>query len=358
MTDVKSNWWAETERDPIHLAAADWLVRLHNPEVALEETLAWQAWIKEDSRHAQAFARVEAVSQLMPRVHIARELTPRDLARDSYDASIPLKEWQAPPQRFRAFGIAASIALLGCGLSLGLYFGTSALSNSKPAYVVQTKVGENKAVSLPDGSRIVLGGATQISVSLSERMRDIQLSKGEALFTVMKDPSRPFKVRAGDATVMALGTEFNVRRAHDRAIVSVTEGSVLVEPANRLLPVALLREFKPKLRPVRLSAGQQTTAGSAGIENAAKIEDPAVPTSWRSGQLVFRLQPLRYVVEDVNRYAPKPIHLGDEELGTLVITGMVTRENINGWIASLERAFALHAVEEADRIVLLPPPPR
>jgi transmembrane sensor len=169
---------------------------------------------------------------------------------------------------------------------------------------------------------------------------------------VAKDPARPFEVHAGDATIVAVGTAFNVERDSDRSIVSVTEGRVVVEPVAHFLPVSVLHEFKPKLRSVRLDAGQQTTAGSAGIEEPTKMEDPA--TGWQTGHLAFRLQPLRYVLEDVNRYAHKPIVLEGGDVGDLVITGTVERENIGGWVKSLERAFDLQATEEADRIVLRP----
>jgi ferric-dicitrate binding protein FerR (iron transport regulator) len=60
------------------------------------------------------------------------------------------------------------------------------------------------------------------------------------------------------------------------------------------------------------------------------------------------------VLEDVNRYAPKPIVLQGDALGALVITGTVERANIAGWVGSLERAFDLQATEEADRIVIRP----
>lgn len=351
MNEMGADWWAETERDPTHLAAADWLVRLQSPEVSLEETLAWQAWMREDERHAQAFARVESVSQLMREVRAPRDVTARELARDAYDAAIPLKEWRAPRRGGRMPAMAASIAALAGGLTLALYL-TSTMRGAATGYEVATAVGENRTVSLRDGSKVILGGDTRVFVDYSAKLRDIELSQGEALFTVGNDPMRPFKVRTGEATVVALGTEFNVRRGSDRAVVSVTEGRVMVEPPPSILPVALLREFRPKLRPVQLDAGQQTMAGSAGIEAATRVEDPAAATSWQNGQLAFRMEPLRYVLEDVNRYAPKPIVIGEEALGTLVITGMVTRANLDGWIESLERTFALQANEEADRIVL------
>ena len=57
------------EHDTIHLTAADWVARLREPEVSLEETLAWQEWMTKDPRHAQAFERMEEVSRRKPTVH-------------------------------------------------------------------------------------------------------------------------------------------------------------------------------------------------------------------------------------------------------------------------------------------------
>src|SRR6202020_2602328 len=123
--------------------------------------------------------------------------------------------------------------------------------------VFETEIGENRRVTLADGSVISLGGNTRIEVALSEKVRAIELTRGEALFKVAKDSARPFKVRAGDATIIAVGTEFNVERDSDRDVVSVTEGQVVVKAVVGLLPV-LLNEFKPKLRSVHVDAGQQT----------------------------------------------------------------------------------------------------
>jgi transmembrane sensor len=115
-----------------------------------------------------------------------------------------------------------------------------------------------------------------------------------------------------------------------------------------------LQEFSPRSRSVRLDAGEQTMTGSAGIEEPSKVEDPAAATSWQTGRLAFRLEPLHYVIEDVNRYAPKPIVLEGEGLGSLTITGTVERDNITGWVNSLQRVFDLEATEEDDRIVIRP----
>ena len=346
MSEQRTPVSSEIENDPLHLAAADWFVRLQSTEVSLEDTLAWQAWLGENSANAAAFARIEEISQALRDVPLPAALPAALLARDRYDASVAISAWKprATQHWLRGtLGLAASLAVFA--LAFTLWKTPAAATNA-----FETEVGENRSVTLADGSIVSLGGDTRIEVALSENVRAIELTKGEALFKVAKDAARPFKVRAGDATIVAVGTEFNVERDSDRAIVSVTEGRVVVNPVSGLLPVSLLQGFKPKLRSVHVSAGQQTTAGSAGIEEPTKMEDPA--TGWQIGHLAFRLQPLRYVLEDVNRYAHKPIVLENEGMGALVITGTVERENIGGWVKSLEHAFDLQATEEADQIVL------
>jgi transmembrane sensor len=335
----------DIENDPLHLEAADWLVRLQSTEVSLEETLAWQAWIHENPANAEAFARIEKISQALSSVPAPAAVPSAVLAHDRYDASVAIGDWRPSRTRRRPRAMPAIAAMLAlCALVLAFW----KMPAGGEANRFETEIGENRSVALADGSIISLGGDTRIEVALSENVRAIELVRGEALFKVAKDSARPFKVRAGDATIIAVGTEFNVERDSDRAVVSVTEGRVVVKPVVGLLP--LLQGFKPKLHSVHVDAGQQTTAGSAGVGEPTKMEDPA--TGWQIGHLAFRLQPLRYVLEDVNRYAHKPIVLESESMGALLITGTVERENIGGWIKSLEHAFDLQATEEAGQIVL------
>ncbi len=348
MTDPGAPFSLDIERDPAYLAAADWFVRLQSTEVSVEDTLDWQAWLNESPKNAQAFARIEELSQVLRSVPVPPAVPADELAHDHYDASVPLKDWKERrtlPWPWMTLALAALLA--GIAFTVATLFWQRA-----PASTFSTAVGQNRNITLGDGSTVALGGDTRIEVALSSRVRAVRLTRGEALFRVARNPARPFKVRVGDATIVALGTAFDVQLGSDRAIVSVTEGRVLVEPTARFLPVSVLQEFRPKLRAVHLDAGQQTIAGSAGIEEPTEVEDPAAATAWQTGRLAFRLEPLRYVLEDVNRYARKPIVLEGEGLGEIVITGTVERDNISGWVSSLERAFDLEADEEHDRIVI------
>lgn len=278
---------------------------------------------------------------------------PQALANDDYDGSMPVSRWltQTPTlsqtQRPLKWALAASILLAGIGGLIAVYL-------TRPAFIIETAVAENRTIRLDDGSSMTLGGHTRVALRFDDTARQLTLERGEALFNVAKDPARPFSVRAGSATVTAIGTEFNVRRANDRVVVAVVEGRVLVEPRVSLVrQLPLLREPPAQRRlPQHLNAGDQTTVNSAGVESSAHLADAGAAAAWQTGRLAFEREPLRYVLEDVNRYADKPIAIDDAGIGDLKITGTVLSDNIGGWVLSLESAFELRAVQEPDRIVL------
>ena len=62
-----------------------------------------------------------------------------------------------------------------------------------------------------------------------ENPRFAQLERGEALFTVIHDESRPFIVKTGGATLTDAGTAFNVVRNGDVTEVAVSEGLVIYD---------------------------------------------------------------------------------------------------------------------------------
>jgi transmembrane sensor len=338
MTD---QWWRDVENDPIHAHAAEWLARLESPCVSLKETIAWQQWMEADNRHAQAFTRMEELGTTL-----------QQMPRPPIDAD---SGGETTRQRTSAkrLALAASLTIVVLCASRFMVDRSDirpGLARILQSDTAQTAIGENRAVRLTDGSRVTLGGDTRLDISITEERRQITLSRGEAFFSVAKDPSRPFQVRTGEATVTAVGTAFNVRRGSDRMTVSVVEGQVLVEPVR---PATSLAWFKKRTaaRSQQLDAGQQAQVDEAGIR-ANKLPNAATATTWQSGRLTFRKERLRYVLEDVNRYGDKPIEVADEAIAELEFTGTVLHDNIPGWIHSLETVFNLKAIEGQDSILL------
>jgi transmembrane sensor len=91
-----------------------------------------------------------------------------------------------------------------------------------------TDTAEQRTVTLEDGSRIELNARSRLRVTYSKTVRTVELYDGQALFQVAKDASRPFLVKSGEATVRAVGTQFDVYRKDDHTTVTVLEGRVAV----------------------------------------------------------------------------------------------------------------------------------
>jgi len=83
--------------------------------------------------------------------------------------------------------------------------------------------------TLPDGSVVTLAAHSKFiyTPGLTGDSRTISL-EGDAGFSVVSDPARPFVVLAGDIAVRVLGTSFLVRSGPDSTEVIVTTGVVEV----------------------------------------------------------------------------------------------------------------------------------
>ena len=345
------------ERDPIEFAAAEWMVRLKESSVSVEEVAEWQAWMRSDERHAEAFRRLERLWDTFEAVPLP---PPQTFSDDDYAGEVPVGEWlssrrgleRSGARRAWLYRAAACLALIALTLVLISEERGAKREPELARQMIETAVGENRSISLADGSTVKLGGHSRLSFSLQAKQREILLEEGEAFFAVAKDPSRPFRVHAGNATVTAVGTEFDVHRSDDKVTVSVLEGKVMVQPMAPLVPVPWLAAVKPVGSAAPLSAGERASVNRNGIESTPQTVNAQATLDWQNGRLAFEGESLRYVVEDVNRYTPKPIVIADRGTASLKITGTILSSNVLGWVQSLKSAFGINADIESDRIVL------
>ena len=98
-----------------------------------------------------------------------------------------------------------------------------------------TQPGENRKLTLPDGSFIQLNGGSSIRFAehLSGMKREIEIT-GEAYCKVAKDKARPFIVTIGDYKIEVLGTTFNVNdyKEDQYLTVALVEGKVTVRQSQ------------------------------------------------------------------------------------------------------------------------------
>jgi transmembrane sensor len=133
----------------------------------------------------------------------------------------------------RNWYVAASllIVIVSCSLYFLLRGNTSSRQYNYTAVTPSKRLIENvntsaKAVTLrlPDESEVTLSPDSRIAYANdfdSTATRDIYLL-GEAVFTVTKNPSRPFRVFANEIVTKVLGTSFVVRSFENDSTIKVT----------------------------------------------------------------------------------------------------------------------------------------
>ena len=248
------------------------------------------------------------------------------------------RRWRLP----RAIGrnpwvIAATVAGIAVVIGVGVQLSPYAFTPG----VYQTGVGEQKVIELSDHSRVALDTRTRIREVFTPDARIIEISHGQAQFSVAKDPGRPFKVIAGDRTIIAVGTVFTVEYVDREIRVAMLEGKVAVTTTSS---TALVSGFQSadtgddtaesahsKTTPdgapdagtaLTLIAGESlrvTKNGSATVTPKADLE---AATAWRRGQVIFHAEPLGGAVRRLNRYSRLQIRIDSPELANLKISGV------------------------------------
>lgn len=322
---------ARHAESPVNAQAAEWLSRCQQGPLAPEMQRAFEAWLDASPHHAVAYARMEATWERAQRLRAA----PQAVARSGQHkrARVRRLSWAA----------AASVVLLA---------GAAAWWALQPeAY--RTVIGQRSDVALQDGSRVELNTASELHVAYSREGRDVYLRSGEALFHVAHDPGRPFVVHAGNATVRAVGTVFNVRlRERDVVEVTVTEGTVAVDETSRPAADARNRVEAPRM----VQAGAGVVAGPGAIAPVAlTVEAVQQRTAWQRDLIELRGETLEQAVTEFNRYRSAPMVLGDPRLASIRVGGTFATDESDKFIGALGPGFGVTSVKGADGTLYLVP---
>ncbi|MCD9033794.1 FecR family protein [Luteimonas sp. Y-2-2-4F] len=280
--------------------AERWFARLRTSSCTAAERAAFERWLG-DAEHAAAYARTERLWEEIGRLAGDPELDA--LSAQALRATDP--RWRRSRPGWR-MPLAMAAAVAACAVALGLALGM--FDREPPPVVYATGPGQRETVRLQDGSQLLLNIDTAVAVRMTGRGRTVTLERGEAVFGVAHDPKRPFRVQAGDGTVTALGTRFQVRRDPARVTVTLLEGRVALERPDS----GERRQLVP---------GDQAIYADGGTPVALRMVDTEVISSWTRGRLLFRATPLAEVVAEVNRYAGTPLRLEDPALGALPVSG-------------------------------------
>jgi transmembrane sensor len=199
-----------------------------------------------------------------------------------------------------------------------------------------------KQVALNDGTTVDLNTNTALETRLSGARRDIRLMRGEALFHVAHDSTRPFYVTAGTTIVRAVGTSFSVRiRDSDHVDVLVAEGRVAVGPPST-------HDLdRPTLFPTASTVGAGESASVQGGSLAVKRllqQEVNRKLAWTARHLAFRGETLEAAVEEFNRYNQRQLTIGDGSIREVRVGGIFMTTDPQSFMAALRRPFGIRAV--------------
>ncbi len=289
--------------------AARWAVRLEERPLTPAEQAELDSWLRAAPHHEGALIRARAVWRDVDRLGALQRRGPSPAAPRTRS----LGRWAA---------LAASLAAVTVAL---LAYKSHLLASEE----FETRIGEVRRIALADGSAITLNSDSQAAVQFGKTERVVRLARGEALFEVAKDRSRPFLVWSGPVSVRAVGTVFAVRNLPDNISVIVTDGTVEIQ--------------QPQAPAQRVRVNEHATVRPAEQIQVAP-EDPTVATrqlSWRSGELTFSGESLGEAVREMNRYSRRQIEVEDPDLAAKPIVGIFRIGDIDGFAQAA--AVALNA---------------
>jgi len=299
----------------------DWFIKLEAQPDDADLELTFQKWLSANPEHAEAFAKIADMWDL-PELDQATAKLKSLHSTETADTNIVHLQ---PPhhKKLRSFMQAATGIAAVLFIAVGIYQYPALMLEWRSDYL--TYAGQQKTVTLPDGSQMLLNTASAVALDFRDGKRVVSLLQGEAYFDVLKDDDHPFIVTAQFSITEVKGTAFTVLANDDRDIVTLKRGKVQVALTDN------------SARFVELTPGQEVTAGP---DTLSPVKQANIETSlaWLNGRMTFSSQRLETVVAEVARYYPHSILITRQSLRSALVSGDYRIDNPEGILRSLAAA--------------------
>ncbi|CCH55078.1 anti-FecI sigma factor, FecR [Fibrisoma limi BUZ 3] len=216
---------------------------------------------------------------------------------------------------------------------------------------VHTAYGENRTVTLPDGSTVLLNGNTTLTFATNwqeDKPREVWID-GEGYFNITKKySSQPtgktrvaFVTHTPNLDITVLGTQFNVSSRRGHTDVTLVEGRV-----------QLAKPGQPANKGIELKPGQVASARPSLETVAVRSEQPRLRTSWIQHQFVFDNTALSDIAQQLKDTYGLELVFENSDLSARRFTGNLSNEDIETLVATLAATFNLTTDRSGNQIVL------
>jgi transmembrane sensor len=309
--------------------AALWFARQEDNALSDADQRAFDDWLAASARHRAVYHEVSGIwyeTALLPKPAMQDNVIPLP-AKTARQRRSVFTRWQS----VAATGLFAAFALSGAYI----YDVPTRMQAD-----IYTAKGQSERVTLPDGSTVELNTATALEVLYTPQERKIRLLKGEAVFTVAADKTRPFRVETNEGEATALGTIYAVRQEPQSTEVTVLESKVVIKGSADHAPATVL------------NADEMAHFTRSSVSSISTIDADSA-TAWRRGKLMVTDQPLGEVINELNRYPAGLIRITDPEIRDQRVSGVFDTKNTSKVISDLENALNIRSTRLSNYLILL-----
>jgi ferric-dicitrate binding protein FerR (iron transport regulator) len=249
------------------------------------------------------------------------------------------------------FRYAAAVAILIVATYMVTHYFSDQKSNLQISEMTyEAHYGSRAYAVLSDGSKVWLNSGSKLVIMQGYNVldREVKLT-GEAFFDVETNAAKPFIVKAGELSIKATGTSFNVKAYPEERLVTTTlvEGTVFIEGLSGHGEKIELK-INPSQsvsypRPVKAVADEKKKDGTTGLANDVQIEETSVPQasptivnhantdaliSWMRERWVIDNEDFGSLAIQLERRYNVNIRFESEKLKAYRFTGTIERETV------------------------------
>lgn len=305
--------------------ATEWVVKLRSPAASKKTQYRFSRWLNQSDAHEAAFDAAVQDWQITGALTYSAES--QAALRSAQRATANTERGAFNWFRWQAAAVASALLAVVFGaLQLDLAQEPSA------SELYATSIGEQREISLNDGSSVKLNTNSRIRIEYRDDLRLLTLDKGEAFFKVASNRQRPFVVDTHKGTITAVGTAFSVNRQEDSIDVTVVEGIVSVKE----------RQTQPEIKAEHklVKADQKLQINQRGLSQVVAT-NAASALAWRNQLLVLEDKPLTDAIGQLNRYLTTPVDVSDPSLRTLRVSGTFSLQSPESTLDGLMTSFNL-----------------
>ena len=348
----------EEVRVSIAQEAAVWFVRNRAKAVSAQERAAFGLWLKSSPMHVEEYLKTAVIARDLHAAidpsHPDFKSWLEDAQSDDETSVVPLhrhpsRELEVQAGRLKRLrpiaAIAATILMVIVGV---LWLQRDGERFGVPRRFV-TVHAEQGSWLLPDGTSMSLNSDSAVTVRYNAHERVIEVERGQALFHVAHERARRFRVIAGEAGVIAVGTEFDVFRKSGSTQVTVVEGKVAVFSGEA--PEMTTSAVLPP-QTLSVGAGEQIQVVDHSPPVRASAVNVRQAVAWVQRQVAFTERPLGEVAAEFNRYGAVPIIVQSERLRELPISGIFNAYDTDSFVAFIGRLDGVEIDRTPQRILV------